>query len=295
MSILVICLLGVIYPIISDLFTGTQVTVGPAWYERITGPLFLLLLFLTGICPLAAWSGKQLTRFGKSFWLFGLFSLAIPFGAWLIGDVHHGLTLIALWLAGLAGILIVSEYFQSVIRVRTRQHEKWANAFWLPIKRHHRKYGGLLVHLGVVLMSLGIIGLEGLQKETQVTLAQGESVALADYQFRYEGLESRIGEDGISITQAILTVSHDGTLIEALYPQRDVYLNMGLAVTQPAVRSNLARDLYAILVEYDPDLQNTATFRIYINPLVNWLWIGVGVMTLGTLVAVIPERKKKSI
>lgn len=295
LSILVICLLGVIYPIISDLFTGTQVTVGPAWYERITGPLFLLLLLLTGICPLAAWSGKQLARFGRSFWLFGLVSLAIPLGAWLIGDVHHGLTLIALWLAGLAGILIVSEYFQSVIRVRTRQHEKWANAFWLPIKRHHRKYGGLLVHLGVVLMSLGIIGLEGLQKETQVTLAQGESVALADYQFQYEGLESRIGEDGRSITQAILTVSHDGTPIEALYPQRDVYLNMGLAVTQPAVRSNLARDLYAILVEYDPDLQNTATFRIYINPLVNWLWIGVGVMTLGTLVAVIPERKKKSI
>jgi len=295
LSILMICLLGVIYPIISDLLTGTQVTVGPAWYERITGPLFLLLLLLMGICPLTAWSGKQLTKLGKRFWLLGLISLALPLGVWLIGDVRHFLTLVAFWLVGLSALLIVGEYFQNVVRIKKRHAENWAKALWLPLSRHHRKYGGLLIHLGVVLMSLGIIGLEGLQQETQVTLDLGENISLAGYQFQFEGLENRSSADGISITQAILSVSRDGDPVGALYPQRDIYLNMGLAVTQPAMRSNLAKDLYAILVEYEPELQQTATFRIYVNPLVNWLWIGVGVMTLGTLVAVLPERKQKFI
>lgn len=293
LSILLICLLGVVYPLVSELLTGTQITVGPEWYKQITGPLFLFLLLLTGICPLAAWSGKQIVKGGKTFWLVGLISLIFPFAAWLIGGVRHALTLGALWLAALSGMLILSEYFKHVHRLRKRHNENWANAFWLPFKRSHRKYGGLLVHLGVVLMSLGIIGLEGLQQEIQVTLDRGERAALAGYQFQFAGLEWQGDEGGISTTRAVVEVSRDETFIGSLYPQRDIYLDMGLAVTQPSMRSSLAKDIYAILVDFDAETQNAATFRLYINPLVNWLWIGVGVMTLGTLVALLPDEKRK--
>jgi len=292
-SILLVCLLGVIYPLVSELLMGTQITVGPEWYKRITGPLFLLLLLLTGISPLATWSGKQIVKGGRIFGLIGLISLIFPLAMWLIGGVRHALTLGALWLAALSGMLIVSEYFKHVNRLRKRHSENWTNAFWLPFKRNHRKYGGLLIHLGVVLMSLGIIGLEGLQQEIQVTLDRGERAALAGYQFQFAGLEWQGDEGGISTTRAVVEVSRDETLIGVLYPQRDIYLEMGLAVTQPSTRSNLAKDIYAILVDYDAETQNAATFRLYVNPLVNWLWIGVGVMTFGTLVALLPDEKRK--
>jgi cytochrome c-type biogenesis protein CcmF len=196
-------------------------------------------------------------------------------------------------LAALSGMLIMSEYFKHVNRLRKRHSENWTNAFWLPFKRNHRTYGGLLIHLGVVLMSLGIIGLEGLQQEIQVTLDRGGRAELAGYQFQFAGLEWQGDEGGISTTRAVVEVSRDETLIGVLYPQRDIYLEMGLAVTQPSTRSNLAKDIYAILVDYDAETQNAATFRLYINPLVNWLWIGVGVMTLGTLVALLPDEKRK--
>lgn len=292
-SILLVCLLGVVYPLVSELLMGTQITVGPEWYKRITGPLFLLLLLLTGISPLATWSGKQIAKGGRIFGLIGLISLIFPLAMWLIGGVRHALTLGALWLAALSGMLIMSEYFKHVNRLRKRHSENWTNAFWLPFKRNHRKYGGLLIHLGVVLMSLGIIGLEGLQQEIQVTLNRGERAELAGYQFQFAGLEWQGDEGGISTTRAVVEVSRDETLIGVLYPQRDIYLEMGLAVTQPSTRSNLAKDIYAILVDYDAETQNAATFRLYINPLVNWLWIGVGVMTLGTLVALLPDEKRK--
>ena len=186
-------------------------------------------------------------------------------------------------------MLIMSEYFKHVNRLRKRHSENWANAFWLPFKRNHRKYGGLLIHLGVVLMVWDHWP-EGLQQEIQVTLDRERRAELAGYNFNLRDLNS--GATKVEYRAADWR-SRDETLIGVLYPQRDIYLEMGLAVTQPSTRSNLAKDIYAILVDYDAETQNAATFRLYINPLVNWLWIGVGVMTLGTLVALLPDEKSR--
>ena len=92
------------------------------------------------------------------------------------------------------------------------------------------------------------------------------------------------------MTQAVLAVDREGRPIGGLYPSRDVYLDMGMAVTKPALHSNLGRDLYAILVDGGESMQDQATFRIFINPLVIWLWIGTGVLTLGTIVALWPKK-----
>jgi len=224
LSILVICLLGVIYPLLSELLTNTQITVGPAWYKRITGPLFIVLVLLVGVCPLAVWSGTNL---------------------------------------------------------------------WAPVRRNLRRYGGVLVHLGIILMTIGIIGIEGLQQEVQTNLAIGEQVELSGFIFKFESLEH--SEDaGRLITEAVLTISRDGKPRGALYPRREIFTNMGLAITHPGLKSNLAADLYAILIDWQPDSQDQGAFSIYYNPLVSWLWIGAAVLTFGAILAVLPEKSRKT-
>jgi cytochrome c-type biogenesis protein CcmF len=151
----------------------------------------------------------------------------------------------------------------------------------------------MLVHLGIILMSLGIIGIEGLQQETQSTLSLGETVDLGGYTFKFEGLEHFEEGDGRLITEALLAVTRDGKPVGALYPQREIYPNMGLAITQPGLQSNLAVDLYAVLIDWRPISQDEATFRVFINPLVTWLWLGTAVLTLGTVVAILPDELRR--
>ena len=124
-------------------------------------------------------------------------------------------------------------------------------------------------------------------------LAVGESASFKGYQFTFDGLENYNREDGVNISEAALSVSRDGKGVAELKPQRQIYFNMGLAITQPSVKSNLARDIYAILVEFSAGTQDEATFRFYITPLVNWLWIGVGVLTVGAVVAILPKTQKR--
>jgi cytochrome c-type biogenesis protein CcmF len=289
LSILGVCFLGVVYPIFSELLTGTTVTVGPAWYEAINGPLLILLLGLLGICPLAAWSGSRIGKRGKQLWIFLLLSLVAPFLAWLLGEIRGVFTLLLFWLVGFSILVLLVDYGAQAAGFQ-KKGLKIIEAILAPIRRNHRHYGGMMVHLGVILLSLGIIGLESLQQETQRTLALGEQVSLGRYTFRYDGLERYVDEEGQQVTQAVLAVAREGQPIGALYPSREVYLDMGLAVTQPALHSNLSRDLYAILVDGGESTQDQAIFRIFINPLVNWLWLGAGVLTLGTVVALWPGK-----
>jgi cytochrome c-type biogenesis protein CcmF len=296
LSILVVCFLGVIYPIISELLTDTQITVGPAWYKRILGPLLILLLLLVGICPLAAWSGTNLQRLKKRLWVLLPLSLLGALAMWIFGGVRNWMVLASLWLVGFSILVIIFDYLQKVAITKQHNEQGYLSALWAPIRRNHRRYGGVLVHLGIVLMSIGIIGIEGLQQETQVTLALGQSVEIQGYTFRFEGLDHFESGEGVFITESVLTLTRRGKPVGALYPQRDIYLNMGMAITQPGLRSNLAGDVYAVLIDWRPITQDEATFRIFYNPLVSWLWIGTGVLTLGVVVALLPKsiRGKKS-
>lgn len=290
LTILGICLFGVVLPSLSEMFGGTPITVGPAWYERITGPLFLLLLLLMGICPLVMWSGINLSKHKKRLLILLPISLLMLMAAWLLG-VRSAYALIALWLTGAAGLVILWEYVDDVVNTLDQSHG-FFKALWIPIRKSHRRYGGLIVHLGVVLMSLGIIGLEGLQQEAQVTLSVGEETSLSGYQFTFEGLKNYAPDDERLITEGELSVSRRGQYLGALNPQRQIYLDMNQVYSQPGLKSNLAVDLYAILVDWSGE--GEATFTLFVTPLANWLWIGTGVLTLGTVIAALPDRKQRA-
>ncbi len=165
-------------------------------------------------------------------------------------------------------------------------------ALWRLAGRNRRRYGGYVIHLGVVLMAFGIIGIELFQSETQGTLRRGEQLTLDGYVVTYDRLLQWDSADGErNFTRAEVSVYRDSRYLGTLAPRRDYYYASQQPMTIPGVRSSLEDDLYVLLVGWETDPAAGATFKIYHNPLVNFVWAGGLVFLFGTLVAAWPDRE----
>jgi len=293
MGILAVCFWGVIFPLISELLTGQKVTVGPPFYERATGPQFAVLLLLMGIAPLSAWGHSTTRTLGRALWKPLLASLVVA-AAMLAGGMRSVWALVALWLAALVAAVTLYEFWRAMVARRRRSGENLAVALWRLAGRNRRRYGGYIIHLGVVLMAVGIIGIEFFQTETQGTLQLGESLRLGHYSIVYRGLDVFDHTDGRNVARATVDVERDGRLITTLHPRRDFYIESGQPMTIPGVRSSIEDDVYVLLVDWQPISTQGATFKIYHNPLVNWLWFGSFIFILGTFVAAWPEAERQA-
>jgi cytochrome c-type biogenesis protein CcmF len=143
--------------------------------------------------------------------------------------------------------------------------------------------------MGIILMALGVIGIEMFQVETQGTIKPGESLSLQNYTVTYKSLAEFDTPDGRNVARAVVGVSRNGAPVGELYPRRDYYYASQQPMTIPGVRSTMEDDVYVLLVDWQPISTDGATFKIYHNPLVNWLWLGGFVFILGTMVAAWPE------
>ncbi len=159
--------------------------------------------------------------------------------------------------------------------------------------RNRRRYGGYLIHLSMVVMAIGILGIEVYQTTTQKTLAVGEDIQIAGYTLRYDSLAQFPYTDGRIVTRAAMSVFRGGEFLGNLYPRYDYYPASGQPMTIAGVRSTLADDLYVVLVNWENVSAAQAPFKVYHNPLVNWLWIGSLMFIFGFLVAAWPEREEE--
>jgi cytochrome c-type biogenesis protein CcmF len=288
MGILVVCFWGVIFPLISELFTGQKVTVGPPFYERATGPLFAGLLLLMGVAPLAAWRHSTARTLGRTMWKPGLVSLLVPVAA-AVSGISNLAALLGFWLCAFVAAVTLYEFWRGSLARHRRYGESLPAALWQLAGRNRRRYGGYIIHLGVVLMGIGVIGIEIFQTETQGTLRQGEQLTLGSYVMTYDSLAEFDHVDGRNVSRAVVSVYKDGEFVDQLYPRRDYYYDAQQPMTIPGVRSTWENDLYVLLIDWQPISSMAATFKIYNNPLVNWLWTGGLVFILGTLVAAWPD------
>lgn len=289
LGIFVVCFWGVLFPLISELFAGQKVTVGQEFYERATGPLWVGLLLLMGVAPLSAWGHSTPRTLGRAIWKPFLASLMILALVFLSGIRQPG-ALLGLWLSGLVVMVTLYEFWRGTLARHRKSGESLPLALWRLAGRNRRRYGGYIIHLGVVLMAIGIIGIEMFQTETQGTIPQGGQITLGRYTMTYDSLANFDYKDGRNIARAVVSVYKEGRYVGELYPRRDYYYESQQQMTIPGVRSTLEDDLYVLLVDWQPISATSATFRIYHNPLVNWLWIGGLVFILGTLVAAWPDR-----
>ncbi len=293
-GILVVCFWGVIFPLISELATGQKVTVGPPFYERATGPLFAGLLLLMGIAPLAAWRHSTAKTLGKAMWKPGLFSLLgviIPFAL----GIRQPAALLGFWLSTFVSAVTLYEFWRGARARSRRSQENLLLALWRLAGRNRRRYGGYIIHLGVVLMAIGIIGIEIFQAETQGTIPQGGEISLGNYRMTYDSLAIFNTDDGRNVARAEVSVYRDGKFVGNLYPRRDYYYESQQPMTIPGVRSTYEDDFYVLLVDWLPVTAQGATFKVYRNPLVNWMWIGGIVFIIGTMVAAWPDKEPETV
>jgi cytochrome c-type biogenesis protein CcmF len=285
----VICLWGVIFPLISELVTGQKVTVGPPFYERATSPLFVALLFLMGVAPLSAWRYSTAKTLGQAMWKPFIASLVVLALVWLGGIRILG-ALLGFWVLAFVVFVTVYEFWRGAVARHQKWNESLPVALWRLAGRNRRRYGGYIIHLGVVFMALGVIGIEIFQAETQGTIPQGGEMTLRGYTITYDSLAVFDAPDGRNVARAVVSVYKDGKFLGQLYPRRDFYYDQSQPMTIPGIRSTWEDDLYVLLVDWLPVSTQGATFKVFHNPLVNWLWFGGFIFIFGTLVAAWPDK-----
>ncbi len=165
--------------------------------------------------------------------------------------------------------------------------ENYPKAFWKLVTKNKRRYGGHLVHFGVVLIFMAFAG-SVFNVERQVSLKKGESFNIKNYTLRFDALSEYPAASRQRVV-ATLTLLNDAHPVGVVSPEKSVYSGQDQPTTEVAIRTSLKEDLYVILAGYEKDL---ATFKVLVNPLVVWIWIGGGIMVLGTIVVVWPDRRK---
>jgi cytochrome c-type biogenesis protein CcmF len=290
MGILIVCFWGVVFPLISELVTGQKVTVGPPFYQRANGPLFGALMAIMGIAPLTAWGRSTARTLGRMLWKPAIPSLLTTVILFALG-MRNWIALVGFTLVAFVIFVTLFEFWRGVRSRQKMVKENFLVALWQLAGRNRRRYGGYLIHLSMVVMAVGILGIEVYQTTTQKTLAVGENIQIAGYTLRYNSLAQFPSTDGRFVTRASMSVFRDGKFLGNLFPREDYYTTSRQPVTIAGVRSTLADDLYVVLVNWENISPSQAPFKVYHNPLINWLWIGSLMFIFGFLVAAWPERE----
>lgn len=286
LAILAIVFLFTNYPIISELFTGERGFVGPPVYEQALAPLFLLLVGLMGVAPLTMWYRTSMQRVGRAIvWPAVVATLSIVVLFFM--NIRIWPALLGAWTVTFSLVLTLVEFGKGT-RARMKRGENPFVAFSNLMARSRRRYGGYWIHLGVLVMAYGIIGVELFQLETQRQFQVGDTVSLGRYEVQFLGVEQRPGPDDLIITEAVVDVYDNGRFVTTLYPRRELYTRTGQPMTIPHARSTFFEDFYLLLAE-QPTTPTAATLRIFLNPLINWVWAGGFIFVLGTLIAAWPD------
>ena len=284
--------LGTIFPLISEAVAGVQVSVGAPYFNSVTVPLFLLLVFLMGVGPMIAWKKASWDNLRRNFlWpTVASFVVALFLFIWLVRDFLPllGFTLLS--------FVVFTILFDTTLAVRARHRIAGEGVFSALVtlaRRNQRRYGGLIVHLGVVLIFLGIAGSMSYSIEREVTLQIGEGLSIGRYHIQFEGLK-RSQQPTHSRVEGAFRVFNEGHEIGVLSPALKFFPTQKSPVGRAVYRSTLVEDLYIILSGFSEVEQNQATLKVLVRPLLAWMWIGGFVIALGTIVAVLPSRRKSA-
>jgi cytochrome c-type biogenesis protein CcmF len=287
--------IGTIFPILSEAISGAKITVGPPFFDQTVGPQLAALVLLMGVAPLLAWGKSSYAAVGRQMLVPLGFALVVMAALFLTGARQ----LVPLLLFGLCAYTLAQTLMEYVRGVRARMHsmnERLPVALLHLVQKNQRRYGGYLVHLGVVLLAIGVIGkgFYGYDTITTPAVKLNESFTVGNYTFTYRGIRPVPCEfNDCQTVQAMLLVSSasDGRVLDAIFPYRDHYPLQQHTTTIPVIGGSFNEEVYVILAGWDNN-GATASFQVYINPLINWIWVGGIVTLLGFLVSFwkMPER-----
>ena len=290
LSVAFITLWGVVFPLISELWTGTTLTVGEPFFNKLNGPLLLALIVLMGVGPLLPW--RRSTK--KSV----MNALAIPllitlvfFVTLLLYKVHKPVALISFTASFFVLASISQEWVRGTISLsKSGGHHNYLISFVKLLSGNRPRYGGYIVHIGIVLLAFGIIGSQFYNLEKDVILSPGQTATIGNYQIKFSGTTTVPFNDRTERT-ALMEVSKNGTLVTRINAWQALYPSFSMLSTRAAIHSTPKEDIYIMFSELQPD-GKSAVFRLLINPLVWWMWVAGPFVILGTLLALWPISRK---
>ena len=281
--------LGTIFPLISEAVAGVQVSVGAPYFNSVTVPLFLLLVFLMGVGPMIAWRRASWDNLRRNFLWPAL--CALTFGlALFVWKVKEFLPLLGFTLLAFVVLTIV---YDTALALRARKRiagEGIIRGIITLARRNQRRYGGLIVHLGVVLIILGIAGSMTYSLEKEATLALKQELQIGNYRILFEGLKGSRQPTHFRVEGAF-RVFHNGNDDGILTPALKFFPTQQSPIGRAVHQSSLSEDIYLILSGFSEVDRNQATLKALVRPLVIWMWIGGFVIAFGTLICIWPMKK----
>ncbi len=279
--------IGTLLPTISEIIRGEKITLGAPFFNKMAVPIGIAIFFLTGFCALLAWNKTSRRKLIRNLVPPSIPALVIVFIMVLAG-VQAFTPLLALAVAAFGFSATLMEFIRGARARQKSEQISFFKALLSLAQRNKRRYGGYLVHLGVLFLFLGIIGSSAFSLQKDVTVRPGESIELGGYRLEFQHLTTSMKGDR-QIDQAVFKVYRGDKLLSTMRPEKHLYENFQPS-TEVAIRSTLRDDLYIILASYD--LRNQiATVSVLVNPLMLWMWIGGSLMVLGTLLAISPSPK----
>jgi cytochrome c-type biogenesis protein CcmF len=278
---------GTVFPLLSEAVRGVKMSVGAPFFNQVNVPLFLALIFLMGVGPLIAWRRASPDNLLRSF-LWPVVAGGAAAALFSALGVRSALAVLALALTVFVAATIAVD-FSRATRARLRMGERLLPAMGGLLRRHNRRYGGFIVHLGILIVTLGVTGSQAWSVQTETTLRRGEAAELAGYRVRFDGLTATEESNHFKVAGAF-TVSN-GRVIGILRPAKKFYPQEQSPIAGVDYRLGLGEDVYLVLGDFARD-GSQATVKLQVNRLVSWIWIGGGVLTLGALLAILPDRKK---
>jgi cytochrome c-type biogenesis protein CcmF len=278
---------GTLFPVFSEWFTGSKISVGPPFFNKVNVPIAMFLLLLTGIGPLLAWRKTSFDALKRNFaWplAVGVAAGAVAF-AFGFRDFY---ALICLILGVFVTLTIFSEFFRGARVISQRDGTNLLTAVGDLTMRNTRRYGGYVVHFGMVLVFIGISG-TAFKQDIQKQMAPGDTLTIGPYTLVCQNFDET-QNDNYTSQRATVEVFRNGKSEMMLYPARRFFLASQVTETMVAVESSPLRDLYVVYAGRNPDT-NQPVIHAYLNPLVKWIWFGGIVVVLGTGLAMLPNRR----
>jgi len=283
-------LIGVVWPILSEVLTGQTLTVGAPYYNLVVGVILAGIVLLMGVIPLIGWGGATMAKLGRKMIVPLAIALGIVAAAFALGW-REPLSLLAVALIAFAFVTTSADILLAARARQKNTRENLATAMTRLVGRNHRRYGGYLVHLSILILAVGIIGSRGYATDQVRALTRGEAWTVNGYTIVFEGLVPAALAGEAQTTTATLGIFENGQRVATLKPGISFFTRQQQQVSDPAIWHDapfFRRDLY-IIVQGWTDNFETVSFRVFINPLITLVWIGGALFFIATVITMFPD------
>jgi cytochrome c-type biogenesis protein CcmF len=290
-----VILWGTLFPILSEYVVGNKVTVGAPWYNRVAIPIGLFLILLTGVGPLLPWRSASMKAIRRNFvlpviavWATMFVCLAFGIRPWKDGQFDTGAFYALVDFSLDAGVLtaIFSEFFRGAAVISQQTSKNFVAALYLLVRRNTRRYGGYLIHIGVVIVVIGLAG-TAFNRNIESELALHDKINIGPYTLENVGF-TQDSNANYQSEYALLDVYKNGKKQFQMAPEKRVYLVTGQPQTMVAIHSTPEWDLYVVYEGTNPD-SGQPIIKAFLNPLVGWIWAGLAILVFGTLITLVPS------